>query len=1093
MTHLSANLGAKDIPVVLTGTPLGPVVPGDPPTFQLLFQGNIPAPVVWSRASAATWWDNAGNMISVPAGTPRYRWESTTSSYGGIYIEPGATNYVRNPRGEGAAGATPPALWGVPTIQGMQAGYTVTWSTGTEQGMPVTYVRVQGTTDGAQNGGQHIFYLESTGIGGPATATNDEWTTSVYLRVSAGDVAGISRAPMAWTNNVRDAGNAIIYFPPTKTITPPQDGTHIADARTFQAFGVSPSSGTPKALEMNFRVYPLPGVPIDYTLAIGCPQAEKDVLPYGGIVSTPILPAPGTHVITTRAADFMSCPLTPAQAGDPNHIGVMFRVIVGAWARRAGIGLGLIGTKGLPGTPAYSGNNTVDIEGYPPDLTTPGLLTADSGGTDVPPGVGASFFYCRGDTQQNTVEYFPSLVPGTRSAIAGTYSAAVLNTGPYNVLQGARNGVPAVVRASPDYFANVFDTIVWREPWRADSPSAGIPMVVEEVTYYPRTLTLDQMVRMTMPPYLADGKASLDLNFLVPGTLPPGVVFTRPAAATYWDNTGTMKTAAANAPRWDYDPATKLLKGLLIEASRTNSLLQSGAMSVSPWLVSGSILAGNATPAPDGTTTATRVTEDTSGPGYHYMGQNMPGVPVNAPATMSVFVKDNTRRYCTLSLVDLTTFVNTAGVAFDLTTGTGGAATTAGAATAASYSIANVGNGWWRLSLTATLSATATTGIIFRLYLSNSMANAAYTGDGVSSLYLWGAQVEAGSYPTSLIPTTTAAVTRWTDGVGVPIASIPGFSQSQGTLSHIYMSKGTTLGYGSPAQLVGSAVATDYIDVDETAANGSTPTTPITVGAGALAGGTVSSFTWYTTPIPLPANTVQHGASSWALNMVVNGAHNGTPTATSNAPATALPVITQLTVGGQMHYQDNWSQWAQRTRYYPQKLTLPQLQALTAAPTMVLDFLNPGTLPPGIVFARASTGSYWDITGTLKSAASGAPRWDYDPATHVLNGLLIEEARTNSARNSTMQGAVVGTPGTLPTGWLISPNAGLTTSVVSLQTVNGMPTIDLRISGTTTGTTYLLFFDLQHPGVCRADLDVVGLGCDDRRKPNKHSGFYAGG
>lgn len=46
-------------------------------------------------------------------------------------------------------------------------------------------------------------------------------------------------------------------------------------------------------------------------------------------------------------------------------------------------------------------------------------------------------------------------------------------------------------------------------------------------------------------------------------------------------------------------------------------------------------------------------------------------------------------------------------------------------------------------------------------------------------------------------------------------------------------------------------------------------------------------------------------------------------------------------------------------------------------------------------FSRASIGTYYDSTGTLQTAASGAPRFDYDPATHTAKGLLIEEQRTN--------------------------------------------------------------------------------------------------
>jgi hypothetical protein len=69
--------------------------------------------------------------------------------------------------------------------------------------------------------------------------------------------------------------------------------------------------------------------------------------------------------------------------------------------------------------------------------------------------------------------------------------------------------------------------------------------------------------------------ATLSLNFLTPGALDPLLTFTRASTATYFDATGTMQTAAINAPRWDYDPVTLQSRGLLLEDQRTNLLLNS--------------------------------------------------------------------------------------------------------------------------------------------------------------------------------------------------------------------------------------------------------------------------------------------------------------------------------------------------------------------------------------------------------------------------------------------------------------------------------------------------------------------------------------
>ena len=128
--------------------------------------------------------------------------------------------------------------------------------------------------------------------------------------------------------------------------------------------------------------------------------------------------------------------------------------------------------------------------------------------------------------------------------------------------------------------------------------------------------------------------------------------------------------------------------------------------------------------------------------------------------------------------------------------------------------------------------------------------------------------------------------------------------------------------------------------------------------------------------------------------------------------------------------------------------------------TMDLSFMTPGTLPSGVTFTRASTATYFDNTGTMQSAAANAARWDYNPSTLALNGLFIEEARTNGIRNSTMVGAAAGTPGILPTNW--TSGAGSTTlsqQVIGTGTESGIPYIDIRLFGTAVAGTYLFVLD----------------------------------
>lgn len=131
--------------------------------------------------------------------------------------------------------------------------------------------------------------------------------------------------------------------------------------------------------------------------------------------------------------------------------------------------------------------------------------------------------------------------------------------------------------------------------------------------------------------------------------------------------------------------------------------------------------------------------------------------------------------------------------------------------------------------------------------------------------------------------------------------------------------------------------------------------------------------------------------------------------------------------------------------------------ALRAA--LDFNFLS-GQLDPRITFTRASTGTYVNSSGVLSSAAINGPRFDYDPVTLAPKGLLIEEQRTNSIRNNTMQGAIAGTPGTVPTNWsvLFNTTTGVTRTVVGTGTEDGIAYIDISLVGTASGAGSVDFF-----------------------------------
>lgn len=110
------------------------------------------------------------------------------------------------------------------------------------------------------------------------------------------------------------------------------------------------------------------------------------------------------------------------------------------------------------------------------------------------------------------------------------------------------------------------------------------------------------------------------------------------------------------------------------------------------------------------------------------------------------------------------------------------------------------------------------------------------------------------------------------------------------------------------------------------------------------------------------------------------------------------------------------------------------------------------TMAAIITVTRSSTAYAESTAGVWTSFSANVPR-------RTDKGLLVEAGKTNSLRNNSMQGAVAGSPGTIPTNWVHSAAAGLTRTIVGTGTQNGIDYIDVRYSGTSSGTAFSLAFE----------------------------------
>ena len=411
-------------------------------------------------------------------------------------------------------------------------------------------------------------------------------------------------------------------------------------------------------------------------------------------------------------------------------------------------------------------------------------------------------------------------------------------------------------------------------------------------------------------------RPTLDLDFANSKTLDPRITFTRASGGSYVGADGLIKLAGVNEARFDHNPVTGESLGLLIEESRTNLLTYSEQFDDASWVKTRASITPNSINSPNGTATADKLIEDSTATNSHEIIKGVAGLAASTTYTYSIYVKPAGRQHVALVTAG-PAFATTQSVIFTLT-GSGSATVTGGTPTA---TISQLFDGWYLCNITVVTSAGGNSTIYYYLSTGNTTAELTYTGDGTSGIYIWGAQLEQASFPTSYIPTVASTRTRAADN-----ASITGknFSEwyrpDEGTLfaqfkSELSITNNIWSINNYPATTF--ATTTNYFRL---------LTLSNIIHTQYNVGGT-NLYPQFS----LANNNSQKVTQSYNINSSpIISALNGTiGTGSGNIYATS-PGFNQLEFGKNTDARTTIGQYTiSRLTYYPKRLTNSQLQALT--------------------------------------------------------------------------------------------------------------------------------------------------------------------
>jgi hypothetical protein len=201
--------------------------------------------------------------------------------------------------------------------------------------------------------------------------------------------------------------------------------------------------------------------------------------------------------------------------------------------------------------------------------------------------------------------------------------------------------------------------------------------------------------------------------------------------------------------------------------------------------------------------------------------------------------------------------------------------------------------------------------------LLDASGNRQYNGDGTSGLFLWGAQLEAGAFPTSYIPTTTTALTRSQDRAVINTLA-PWYNSAAGT---IYAEFAVTQPAAGSNQFLARSSDNSYSNQIGDFIN-----TTGFVGISTASGGVFDGLA--ATSVVVSANTITKAVGAYATNDLAAVKDGGT---VATDPTATIPSgLTRFDLGSDHSGLNNIKAgYLRRITYYPTRLSNAQLQTIT--------------------------------------------------------------------------------------------------------------------------------------------------------------------